>query len=180
MTMEQNIPITCQKDFNSFREAHKDRLAEYVKAFYAERDFLIHHEKELWLSLNPLFDDVAEAFTQRASFEGLQILTTKRRDDVLEIFEYWEIPFPADQISYMNAAGKSEKLLQILHENHAMMGESVYFEDQVDFLVESQKHGIGSYLVEWGYVSEEQQALARQHQIPIITMQTFREILSNF
>ena len=60
------------------------------------------------------------------------------------------------------------------------MEESVYFEDQVDFLVESQKHGIGSYLVEWGYVSEEQQALARQHQIPIITMQTFKEILSNF
>jgi hypothetical protein len=58
------------------------------------------------------------------------------------------------------------------------MHESVYIEDQIDFLVESKKHQIGSYLVEWGYVSDEQRDLAKQHDIPIIGVEEFRGLLN--
>ena len=180
MTIEQNISITRQKDFDLFREAHKEHLTEYVEAFYAERDFLKNNEKELWLDLNPLFEGFAEELQQRPSFERLHILTTKRQDDVVQIFQHWNISFPAKQITYMNATGKSQKLLNILQEHDADFAESVYFEDQVDFLVASQRHNIGSYLVDWGYVSEEQKVLAHQHNIPIITNQQYREILRKF
>lgn len=180
IAIEKDIKITVQKDFDVLKADHHQQLPKYLEAFYAERDFLQQNEKELWFSLNPLFDGLREALKQRESFEGLHILTTKRQNDVVETFQYQGIPFPADQITYMKSAGKSQKLLKILQENEAVMEESMYFEDQVDFLVESKKHRIGSYLVEWGYVSIEQKELAQQHEIPIIDVQTFKDILRRF
>ena len=180
IAIEQNIPINNQQDFDRVREQYKYDLTRFQEAFYGERDYLQQHEKELWLSLNPLFEGIGEALKQQDSFENVFILTTKRQEDVLKIFQYQGIPFPADHITYMKAAGKFQKLLEILRENNAAMHESVYIEDQIDFLVESKKHQIGSYLVEWGYVSDEQRALAKQHDIPIIGVERFRGLLNRF
>jgi phosphoglycolate phosphatase-like HAD superfamily hydrolase len=176
----EQLPITNQKEFDALRSSHKDQLLTYQKAFYAERDYLLRHEKELWLSLNPLFDGIGETLRQCASFEQIQILTTKRQEDVLEVFQYQGIPFPADHVTYMKAAGKSQKLLELLQANGAALSESVYVEDQIDFLIEAQNHQIGSYLVEWGYVSDEQKALARRRAIPIIGVKEFRNLLDRF
>jgi len=176
----EQLPITNQKEFDALRSSHQDHLLTYQQAFYAERDYLLHHEKGLWLSLNPLFDGIREALRQCASFEQIQILTTKRQEDVLEIFQYQGIPFPTDHVTYIKAAGKSQKLLELLQTNNAALPESVYVEDQVDFLIEAQKHRIGSYLVEWGYVSDEQKALARRHAIPIIGVEKFSNLLERF
>lgn len=180
LSMQQGQTIRSQQDFDAWHETLKPQLAEYTKAFYAERDFLIRHDKERWLRINPLFDDFARILRERSSFDALHILTTKRREDVLETFSYHQIPFPVEQITYIKAAGKSQKLLEILREQEVDVAHSVYCEDQVDFLIASQQYGIGSYLVEWGYVSEEQRQLAIQHNIPIISTQQYAEILSAY
>lgn len=180
LAMQQAQKIHSQQEFNAWREMLKPQLSEYTKAFYAERDFLIRHEKELWLRINPLFDDFARILRERSSFDALHILTTKRREDVLEVFNYQQIAFPPEQITYVKAVGKPQKLLDILHEQKVDVEQSVYFEDQVDFLIASQQHGIGSYLVEWGYVSEEQRQLAIRHNIPIISTKQYAEILSAY
>lgn len=179
-SMQYGRAIASQQNFDAWRETLKDQLPDYTRAFYTERDYLIRHERELWLHINPLFDRFAQILRERSSFENLQILTTKRREDVLEVFNYQQIPFPAEQVTYIKAAGKSQKLLDILREQDADFEKSVYFEDQVDFLVESQKHGIGSYLADWGYVSDEQRNLAKQNNIPIISTQQYIEILSAY
>jgi phosphoglycolate phosphatase-like HAD superfamily hydrolase len=180
IAIEQNIPINSQQDFDRVREQYKHDLTRFQEAFYGERDYLQQHEKELWLRLNPLFEGIEEALKQQDSFEDVHILTTKRQEDVLKIFHYQGIPFPADHITYMKAAGKFQKLLEILRENNVVMHESVYIEDQIDFLVKSKKYQIGSYLVEWGYVSDEQRALAKQYDIPIIGVDEFRGLLNRF
>ena len=180
LSMQQGQTIRSQQEFNAWHETLKPRLAEYTKVFYAERDFLMRHEKDLWLRINPLFDDFARILRERTSFDALHILTTKRREDVLETFNYQQIPFPVEQITYVKAAGKSQKLLDILREYEVDVEHSVYCEDQVDFLIASQQRGIGSYLVDWGYVSEEQRHLARQHNIPIISTQQYAELLSAY
>ncbi len=180
MTMEQNLNITSQEAFNSFKETQKEQLPESVAAFYAERDFLLQHEKELWLSLNPLFEQVGQAFKQRDSFENLRVLTTKRQQDAYEIFQYQGIAFPKEQILYAKADDKSQRLPELLESNQADFHESVYVEDQVDFLVASKKRNIGSFLTDWGYVSHEQRKLARQNDIPIISRQRYCELLSKF
>jgi phosphoglycolate phosphatase-like HAD superfamily hydrolase len=180
MAIERNIPINNQQDFDRVQEQYKYDLTRFQEAFYGERDYLQQHEKELWLSLNPLFEGIGEALKQQDSFKNVHILTTKRQEDVLKIFQYQGIPFPADHITYMKAAGKIQKLLEILRENNVVMHESVYIEDQIDFLVESKKHQIGSYLVEWGYVSDEQRSLAKQYDIPIIGVDEFRGLLNRF
>ncbi len=180
LAITQGGPIASQQDFEAFKGRYESQLPEYLNAFYEERDFLKQHEKAVWLRLNPLFDGIAETLQQRDSFERMSILTTKRQADVREIFEYQQIPFPAEQIVYMKAAGKSQKLLTMVQDHAASMEDTVYFEDQVNFLVASQQHGIGSYLAEWGYVSKEQKTLARLHHIPLITLSEFKRMLRDF
>ena len=155
----------------------RDQLSEFVTLFYEERDFLIRNEHRIWLSLNPLYGDFAAILRARQAFERFHILTTKRREDVLEIFGYQQVAFLPKQISYIKAAGKSARLLELLREYDANPEETLYFEDQVDFLVVAKQHGIQTYLVEWGYVSDEQREVARQHEIPIIAMPQFAELL---
>jgi phosphoglycolate phosphatase-like HAD superfamily hydrolase len=179
LAMEKGVAITNQQDFNTFRTQHESELPTYQRAFYAERDYLQQHKKDIWLGLNPLFDGLKELFLACKSFERMHILTTKRQQDVVEIFEYQQIPFPIDHIVYMKAAGKSQKLLDMLHAHQVAFQDCVYVEDQVDFVVASKQHGIGSYLVDWGYVSAEQQDLARQHDVPIIQPQDFAELLQS-
>ena len=180
MSMEQNRSITSQEAFNSFKEAHKEQLPEFIAAFYAERDFLFQNEKELWLSLNPLFEHVGEAFKERSSFENLRVLTTKRQLDAYEIFKFQGIDFPKEQILYVKADDKPQRLPELLEKNQADFSESVYIEDQVDFLVASSKRNIGSFLTDWGYVSPEQRDVAQDNCIQIISQQRYCELLSKF
>lgn len=180
MSMEQNLNITSQEAFNGFKETHKEQLPEFIAAFYAERDFLFQNEKELWLSLNPLFEQVGQAFQERTSFENLRVLTTKRQLDAYEIFKFQGIDFPKEQILYVKAADKPQRLPALLESNQADFNASVYVEDQVDFLVASKKRNIGSFLTDWGYVSPEQRKLAQQNDIPIIMQQRYCELLSQF
>ncbi len=125
-----------------------------------------------------MFDDFARILRERSSFDAC-ILTTI--EDVLEVFNYQQIAFPPEQITYVKAVGKPQKLLDILHEQKVDVEQSVYFEDQVDFLIASQQHGIGSYLAKWGYVSEEQRQLSPfDFNIPIISTKQYAEILSAY
>jgi phosphoglycolate phosphatase-like HAD superfamily hydrolase len=178
LAIESGVRIENQNAFNEFRATHADQLFTYQRAFYAERDYLQQNEKEIWLGINPLFEGTKEALQACESFDTRYILTTKRQQDVAEIFAYQQIPFPVDHIVYMKADGKPQKLLGMIREHGATFEETAYVEDQVDFLVRSQQHKIGSYLVEWGYVSEEQKNLARRHNIPIISPPEFVSLLS--
>ena len=177
LTMTAGVRIENQHDFTTFRATHAEQLATYQQAFYAERDYLLQHEKTIWLGLNPLFKGMKDALLACTSFDRTYILTTKRQQDVQEVFEFQQIPFPSDHIIYMKAAGKSQKLLDMIREHEAVFEETIYVEDQIEFLTASRQHNIGSYLVEWGYVSDQQRALARQQDIPIITPQEFARLL---
>ena len=79
---------------------------------------------------------------------------------------------------YVKAAGKTARLLALLQEAGVVPAQAAYIEDQVDFLVASKQRGVQSFLVEWGYVSAEQQATARQEGIPIIAMPQLRELFA--
>ncbi len=179
LAITAGVQIENQDDFTTFRATHAEQLATYQRAFYAERDYLQQHEKTIWLGMNPLFDGFKDALLACTSFDRTYILTTKRQQDVQEIFEFQQIPFPIDHVIYMKAAGKSQKLLEMIEEHGAAFENTIYVEDQVEFLIASRQHNIGSYLVEWGYVSEQQLALARQQDIPIITPREFTRLLQN-
>lgn len=178
LSIEQGVPIECQQDFDRFREQYRAELDSFQAAFYAERNFLKQYHRNLWLQLNPLFPAIDSALRQQTSFDRLYILTTKRQDDVMAIFDHQGIPFPMERVLYIKADGKRQKLLELLDAHQADYAASAYIEDQVDFLVFSQQHAIGSYLVEWGYVSHEQRTVAEQHRIPIINPAAFQELLA--
>lgn len=176
--IEKQIPIASQEEFDRLKSMQSQAiLSAYKRAFYAERDFLLEHEKNLWLTLNPLFDGIADALQRNNAFEHIHILTTKRKNDVREIMRYYGLDVPETHITDVPLSEKRAYLLRLLQENRVAAEHSVYIEDQVAFLIEAQQYHIRSYLVNWSYVSEAQKASARQHDIPIIGIEDFDRIL---
>lgn len=174
--LHTDAEISSQAEFDAFRAQFQQQLREYQLAFYAERDFLRRHEAELWLKLNPLYPEIHPHFSTLAPFENVHILTTKREEDVKDIFADWKIDFPA---SHINSVGTKEKygtLLDILQKTKTASEEAVYIEDQVSFLPPAGSHGIQVYLAGWGYVSEEQRELADSRRIPVLDSKGFAEI----
>ena len=176
-TIENNIPVTNQQEFDALREEHRDILIKYKKQFYVERDFLLQQDKEQWLRLNPLFEGIEDALKQNDAYKHVHILTTKRRTDVLEILTYHGLDFPAEQITYTKASDKVPILLNLLQEHNASIRDSVFVEDQIEFLIEPKSHQIQTYLVGWSYISNAQRATAQQHEIPVIDVAEFTSIL---
>ncbi|MBD3307205.1 hypothetical protein GF339_12310 [candidate division KSB3 bacterium] len=175
--IDQQIPIANQQEFDGLRERYQDRLRQYKQQFYVERDFLLQHDPDQWLRLNPLFDGIEAALKTNDAYRRLHILTTKRQTDVLEILRFYGIDMPPEQITYTKAADKVSHLLRILQEHDADVQASAFIEDQIEFLIESQPHQIQTYLVGWSYITDTQRTLAQQYGIPIIDVAKFTALV---
>jgi phosphoglycolate phosphatase-like HAD superfamily hydrolase len=171
--------ITCQADFDRYREQFEENLPFFQQSFYDERDYLRRNEPELWLSLNPLFEESAEPFRRLAPFENVYILTTKRGEDVEDILSYWNIDFPSAHIYSVSTREKYPRLQELMELSGSSPGEIAYIEDQISFLPPAASHGIKVYLAGWGYVSPEQKETARSHSIPVIGKREMARLLDS-
>jgi len=172
-------PINCQTDFDRYREQFEEHLTFFQHTFYEERDYLREREPELWLSLNPLFEEAAGPFRQLAPFENVYILTTKRREDVEDILSYWGIDFPSDHIYPVSAREKYPRLRELMALSGSTPAEITYIEDQISFLPPAASHGIKVYRAGWGYVSPEQKETARSHSIPVIEKKEMARLMDS-
>ncbi len=179
LAVQRGLEIESQYDFDALRQQLADQLPSYQQAFYTERDFLRQNHRELWLELNPLFKKIGEAFTDLSSYEKVFILTTKRQQDVEDILDHHGIAFPIDHIHAVKSDGKMERLQQIMSSNGAMPSETVYLEDQIDYLISAKPLEVKVFLTEWGYVSEEQHHLAEENRIPVISRERFGRLLQD-
>lgn len=177
--INNEIDLSCQSDFDELREKHKSKLNEYKKALYAERDILINDKKEFWLSLNPLFE-AGSHLKGISIFDNLFILSTKKKEYVIEILKHHKIPFPEQNIIYTPASEKIKNLSTLIGSNKAEITKSAFVEDQVEFLVNSKNLGINIFLVNWSYSDEKQKESAANNHIPIIDSNKFKEILESF
>ncbi len=178
IAVERDLEVESQTDFDLLRRRLKHQLSHYQQAFYAERDYLRREHHELWLQLNPLFAIVGRTLTARSSFEHIHILTTKRQPDVEDILQYHGIKFPSDQIHSVKSDGKMPRLQQIMQSEEASAAETVYIEDQVDYLLSAAPLGMEVQLAKWGYVSDEQLRSAEENGIAVIEQPDMAALLS--
>lgn len=179
IAVERDLEVESQHDFDLLRRRLKHQLTQYQQAFYTERDYLRREHHELWLQLNPLFADIGRALTARSSFENIHILTTKRKPDVEDILQYRGISFPSDQIHSVKSDGKMPRLQQIMQNEQASAAETVYIEDQVDYLLSAAHLGVEVQLAKWGYVSDEQLDSAKENGITVIEQTDMAALLGS-
>jgi phosphoglycolate phosphatase-like HAD superfamily hydrolase len=174
--LEDKEGIKSQEEFNNFSKG-KD-LSGYKKLLYKERDYLIEKNKDMWLSLNPLFD-IRGFFSESRAFSKVLILTTKKKKYVIEILNFNNIDFPEENIFYTKPGDKIENLLSLIKDSNVSHDECIFVEDQVDYLIKAKKLGIRVFLVGWSYASEGQKEEARQNGIPIIDYDDFKDLVKN-
>ncbi len=170
-------PIHSEDDFNYFRDNSPEQIEESKQLFYAERDYLRLHRRNVWLDLNPLFPGIGEEFGRLSPFENVHILTTKRCEDVAEILNHYGIEFPKAQINAVDTTGKFTRLTEIALGAGCELQDVIYIEDQINFLPPALAAGAKVYLAGWGYVSPEQREIAAAHSIPIIESREYTEII---
>lgn len=180
IAIERDLEVYSQTDFDLLRRRLQHQLADYQQAFYTERDFLRNKHHSLWLQLNPLFAEIGRVLAARSSFEHIHILTTKRQPDVEDILQYHGISFPPEQIHSVKSDGKMPRLQQIMQAEEVAPAETVYIEDQVDYLLSAAPQGVNVQLAEWGYVSEEQRHTAERRSIKVIDQPDLVELLESF
>ena len=169
--------ITSDGDLNRFRDDTLQMVQKSKELFYAERDFLLQHEKELWFDLNPLFPEIAKSFAQLYPFDNVYILTTKRGQDAAEILQHNNIDFPKENILSVETPMKIPSLKKLSRQRKIELQEIIYIEDQISFLPPAKEAGCRVYLADWGYVSDEQRQIAADHSIPMIRETDFSEIM---
>ncbi len=180
IAIERDLEVESQTDFDLLRRRLQHQLPQYQQAFYTERDFLRNEHHTLWLQLNPLFAEIGEALAARSSFEHIHILTTKRQPDVEDILQYHHIDFPPEQIHSVKSDGKMARLQQIIQSGSYPPEDTVYVEDQVDYLLSAAPMGVALWLAQWGYVSQEQLHSAEASEIRITEQPDLAELLENF
>ncbi|MDZ7793045.1 MAG: hypothetical protein U5P10_04935 [Spirochaetia bacterium] len=177
LTVERELEVSSQSDFDLLRRRLRNQLPLYQQAFYTERDYLRREHRELWLELNPLFTPIDRALGSRATFEDVHILTTKRQADVEDILGFHGIAFPSGQIHSVQSDGKIERLRAIMESTGAAPARTLYVEDQIDYLISAAPLGVEVLLAEWGYVSEEQRSAAVEQKIPLLSREELAELL---
>ena len=177
LAAERDLEVESQQDFDLLRRRLQSKLADYQQAFYHDRDYLRTNHRDLWLNLNPLFDGVGHSLGARAHYEGVYILTTKRQPDVMDILTHHGIQFPAEQVHSVASDEKLERLKTLIDRAGVEPEQTIYIEDQIDYLISAAHIGVDVYLAEWGYISTEQRHSADTHKIPVIDRPHMMQLL---
>jgi len=172
--------VNSEKAFLSFHDPSPERTKKIQNLFYAERDYLRLRERETWLALNPVFPGMDKQFMRLSPYDNVYILTTKRKQDVMDILQHYGINFPSEHIRAVQTSMKYESLMEIIDTTANTPENTIYIEDQFNFLPPAQKSGCTVYLAGWGYVSPEHFAAAESQHIPVIDVKEYGSIIREF
>lgn len=140
--------------------------------FGERRDQWILDDEADWLSNNPLFSGIAEKL-QRLSDQDWYIITTKQERFVLKILEAANIQIDPEAIFGMDRQQSKQQVLHSLLEKHPTQS-LIFIEDRLPTLLGVQENPLLSaatlQLVDWGYNTDQDQILAQQHGIDVITL----------
>lgn len=173
LALFENQPLSHQNAFDTYVENHAASRAHLRDLFYRHRQQLLVEQPAHWIQLNPLFPPILK-WLQESSKVRVSIVTTKKAAYVARILTAHKIDFPPFQI-YSTEKGrhKSEILAQLQKNFGQNSGHWHFVDDQVDTLLKIHLPRVWCYLAGWGYVNDEQVALARRSGITILTLPDF-------
>ena len=130
--VSEGIELAKQEDFDRLEAELGDTADEFHELFYRARRELLAEDKEFWISLNHVFDGLAEAAKQWAKSENCYVLSTKEAPFIREILVHKDIDWPLERIICSGKRRKIDIIREVLAETGADGG--LLFEDQVDHL----------------------------------------------
>ena len=162
---------------------------EALVAFFGQtRDALIAEDLQAWVGLNPVYPPVQACLPRDAGKLAYTIITTKQERFVRAILESNGIAPPpqADIYDLENPFGPKTKVLRALLDKHGP-GTAIHFvEDRFETLqavvATPGLEAVRCYLVDWGYNTAEQRAMARAMgpRITLVDGPQFQALVRHF
>jgi hypothetical protein len=134
---------------------------------------LLGRDREYWMGLNQLYAHMHWPLQKAISSPRLYIISTKRRDFIRDILEYWKLSAGPGQII---DSGRRKKLLivsTLLDKRN--MKQALFVDDQIDHLLHNRDERIVPRLAAWGYIQKEW----REREIRMISEEEMAGVLSS-
>lgn len=158
------------------KELGKDS-ALLKQLFGQTRDQWIHHAREEWVTMNPLFEGVADKL-QKLSGQTWYIVTTKQERFVEQILQANKVDLPVG-IYGLDRKMSKQAVLQELLERHGDKTIQLV-EDRLPTLTgvlqNDRLQAVQLRLVDWGYNTEKDRTLARTKGIKVIDLSEFLQV----
>lgn len=168
-----------QKQFKNLLQETSEPLPERTEKFFAARKRLKEANPKYWFQLNATYQPLWKALqhVQRVSHV---ILTNKNQQAVAELCEHFQLPIQMDQIySGDQGSTKVENLMCIQEKYRAslfVIDDSVYNLLELKTAFQATAN-ITFALATWGYLGPEDEDLARQNAIPLLSQKDVIDLL---
>jgi len=148
--------------------------------FGQTRDQWIERARQEWLIMNPLFAGVADKLqTLEESGQPWYIITTKQERFVEEILKINQITLARENIFGLDANMSKEAVLLSLQDKHGTR-PLCFVEDRLATLLKVLENPalqtVKLQLADWGYNTAEDKKLAKQRNIPLISLADFLSV----
>ena len=146
--IDRSIALESQDDFDRvLADLGEERIDSYQESFYDVRRHLLEDTPDFWLSLNPLYPEIAPYLV--AFGRNHWIITTKEASFAHRILQYHGVDWELDRII---CSGKERKLDIIAR---TVDVPALLVEDQIDHLLGNTYDRIDVLLATWGYIKPE-------------------------
>jgi phosphoglycolate phosphatase-like HAD superfamily hydrolase len=144
------------------------------KLFGQTRDQWIQQDQEEWITMNPLFDGIAEKLCELKDCNWY-IVTTKQERFVEQILAANQVEMPVDIYGLDRQMSKSTVLAELI--GRYEKEKICLIEDRLPTLLKVQSQEdlseVDLQLVDWGYNTEQDRKKARVAGIPVISLPEF-------
>ncbi len=164
--------IQSQDDFERKAESlPSDEKKRYGDFFFQAREKLKKRDFKAWIRLHQFYPEIGEIVRKIHQKHVVYIVTGKDKESVSDFLKDLNLQIPASHIYDRDAAkNKLAALRQIADIERKRFEETYFIDDNITHLVEPCRAGFKVFLAEWGYGLPEHFQLAKQCQIPVVTI----------
>jgi len=170
--IEDKIDIKDQKEFIIYRNQLQFDYHSFRELFFEEKEKWQQVSFDRWYFLSPVFHKVVKGIQQfQREGQKVVIATSNLGEAIHRAFQPQYIGFRIDieDIFDKNFGKHKAEHMQAIGRKYHIKLEDIYFiDDQLSYLIGTNKLGVNVFLAGWGYCTEEQKILAKENDIPVI------------
>ena len=174
LALRERAEIHDQETFDAFKQRYSQHKPDFFRLFYTEREKLSSGQRDLWLSLLPLYKGIRDFLYDYRNKEDLYIISTRKADYMAQILSGNGIQINRSHLFFADDKRNKRTIIsELLIENDLTPDRFYFLDDQIDNLLKTAPTGINCLMAEWGYHNEDQLAKARKEGFRILTLPEF-------
>jgi len=153
----ENIEIINSDSFNELLVLHKDKLLDYQKIFFRERNRLRLINKKKWLQFHSLYNNMAESWDSLSHIYNIFIVSNKDKVSIILLLNYFKLCLKENRIFGAEFGNEKSKIILNIMNDTSTNPEDIYFiDDNLDNLKSVKHLNIKLFHAMWGYVNTEE------------------------